>query len=59
MIVFYNKFNQFSTHLFLIKFGEIDISPTIVILISTLTVITFLAVAISSFKLVQSAIDDD
>ena len=42
-----------------IAFGELDISPTVFGILITLTIFTFLAVAISSFKLVQSAINED
>ena len=59
MINFNEQLSQSLSNIFLMQFGEIDISPNIVILITALTLITFLAVAISSFKLVQSAIDDD
>ena len=44
---------------FLFSFGEIEISGSIVALIIVLTLFTFIAVGISSFKLVQAAVDDD
>ncbi len=42
-----------------IAFGELDISPTILAVIAALTIFTFLAVAISSYKLVQSSVEKD
>ena len=48
-----------SHNYFLFSFGEIEISGAIVAFIIVLTLFTFLAVGISSFKLVQAAVDDD
>ena len=45
--------------IFLVEFGEIEISSTIVTIIVILTLFTFLAVGISSFKLIQSAVEED
>ncbi len=45
-------------HLFMISFGEIDISPLVFSLIIFLTIFVFLAVLISTTKLIQSLVDD-
>ncbi len=45
--------------LFCIAFGEIEISPLTVFILGALTVFTFLAVGVSSLKLVQSAIEEE
>ena len=42
-----------------VAFGELDIPPIIFAVIAALTLFTFLAVAISSYKLVQSAVEED
>ena len=42
-----------------VAFGELDIPPIIFLVIAALTFFTFLAVAISSYKLVQSAVEED
>tara|TARA_Y100001968_G_C19324956_1_gene701205 strand:+ start:930 stop:1115 length:186 start_codon:yes stop_codon:yes gene_type:complete len=46
-----------SIFVFLISFGELEISTKTVIFLISLTSFTFLAVGISSFKLVQSAVE--
>ena len=45
--------------LFLVTFGEIDIPPFIFALIIFLSLFVFLAVVISTTKLIQSLINDD
>ncbi len=45
-------------YLLSIAFGELEISKTFLWIIIGLTVFTFLAVGISSFKLVQSITED-
>ena len=42
-----------------IAFGELDISNKMAIFLLTISVFVFLAVGISSFKLIQSAFDSD
>ena len=48
----------FLPDLFVVSFGEIDIPPLIVSLIVLLTVFVFLAVLISTTKLIQSLVND-
>ena len=47
------------SNLLSIAFGELDIPPIIFGVIAVLTLFTFVAVAISSYKLVQSAVEED
>ena len=44
--------------LFSVSFGEIDISPIIISLIAFITLFVFLAVLISTTKLIQSLINE-
>ena len=44
---------------FTIKFGEIQISTPVAVLLILLTLFTFISVGISSFKLVQSAVEEE
>ncbi len=44
--------------LFIVSFGEIDISPLLFALIIFLTLFVFLAVLISTTKLIQSLVKD-
>ncbi|WP_269610232.1 hypothetical protein [Prochlorococcus marinus] len=46
------------TNLFAVSFGEIDIPPLLFALIIFLTLFVFLAVVISTTKLIQSLVDD-
>ena len=46
------------TDLFIVSFGEIDIPPLAFALIIFLTIFVFLAVLISTLKLIQSLVDD-
>ncbi len=46
-------------NLFLVAFGELDISPLTVGVLLGLSLFTFLAVGVSSFNLVQSAFKKD
>ena len=46
-------------NLIAIAFGELDIPPIVFGIIAALTFFTFLAVAISSYKLVQGVIEED
>ena len=48
----------FLTNLFIVSFGEIDIPPFFLALIIFLTVFVFLAVLISTTKLIQSLVKD-
>ncbi|WP_187152557.1 hypothetical protein [Prochlorococcus marinus] len=48
----------FATDLFLVSFGEIDIPPFVFGLIVFLSVFVFLAVLISTTKLIQSLVND-
>jgi len=49
---------SFLPDLFVVSFGEIDIPPFVVALIVFLTVFVFLAVLISTTKLIQSLVND-
>tara|TARA_Y100001968_G_scaffold271152_1_gene262665 strand:+ start:1064 stop:1216 length:153 start_codon:yes stop_codon:yes gene_type:complete len=49
---------DFMTGLFIVSFGEIEISPLFFGLIIFLTLFVFLAVLISTAKLIQSLADD-
>ena len=49
---------KFLFDLFIVSFGEIDIPPLAFALIIFLTVFIFLAVLISTFKLIQSLVND-
>tara|TARA_Y100001968_G_scaffold222542_1_gene205285 strand:+ start:1830 stop:1988 length:159 start_codon:yes stop_codon:yes gene_type:complete len=49
---------NFSTVLFIVSFGEIDIPPLAFVLIIFLTIFVFLAVMISTLKLIQSLVND-
>ena len=49
---------HFSTFLFIVLFGEIEISPLVFGLIIFLTLFVFLAVLISTTKLIQSLVND-
>ncbi len=44
--------------LFIVSFGEIDIAPLLFALIIFLTIFVFLAVLISTTKLIQSLVKD-
>ncbi len=46
------------TSLFIVSFGELDISPLIFGLIIFLTIFVFLAVFVSTVKLIQSLVND-
>jgi len=46
------------TDLFIVSFGEIEISSLLVALIISLTLFVFLAVLISTTKLIQSLVDN-
>ena len=48
-----------SISLLAIAFGEIEISRSLLVILICLTTFTFLAVGISSFKLIQSAVEID
>ncbi len=48
----------FLSDLFIVSFGEIDISPLFFALIIFLTLFVFLAVLISTYKLIQSIVND-
>ena len=45
-------------HLFIVSFGEIDVPPLFLGLIIFLTLFVFLAVLISTTKLIQSLVND-
>ena len=49
---------NFHSDLFIVSFGEIDISPLVFGLIIFLTIFVFLAVLISTTKLIQSLVND-
>ena len=49
---------NFLTDLFLVTFGEIDIPPWLFALIIFLTLFVFMAVLISTTKLIQSLVND-
>ena len=49
---------NFLTDLFIVSFGEIDIPPLIFALIIFITLFVFLAVLISTTKLIQSLVED-
>ena len=49
---------KFLTYLFIVSFGEIDIPPLFFAVIIFLTIFIFLAVMISTTKLIQSLIND-
>ena len=49
---------KFLSILFIVSFGEIDIPPLAFALIIFLTIFVFLAVLISTLKLIQSLISD-
>ncbi len=49
---------KFLPILFMVSFGEIDIPPLVFALIIFLTVFVFLAVLISTTKLIQSLVKD-
>jgi len=44
---------------FAVSFGELDISPTTIVLLIGLSTFIFIAVGLSSFKLVQSLLKSD
>ena len=46
-------------YIFSVAFGEMELSPLTIIILIGLTVFTFLAVGISSLKLVQSAFEKE
>tara|TARA_B100000579_G_scaffold291758_1_gene242333 strand:- start:249 stop:407 length:159 start_codon:yes stop_codon:yes gene_type:complete len=48
---------NYTTYLFIVSFGEIDIPPWIFALIVFLTVFVFVAVLISTTKLIQSLVN--
>jgi len=54
MVTILEKFIQFA-----VSFGELDISPVTVAILLAISVFTFIAVGLSSFQLVQSAIKDE
>ena len=47
-----------TNYLFIVSFGEIDVPPAIFSLIIFLTFFVFLAVLISTAKLIQSLVND-
>ena len=49
---------SYLTDLFIVSFGEIDIPPLLFALIIFLTIFVFLAVLISTTKLIQSLVKD-
>jgi len=49
---------NFLPNLFIVAFGEIDIPPYLFVIISFLTLFVFLAVLISTTKLIQSLVND-
>jgi len=49
---------RFLSNLFIVSFGEIDIPPLAFALIIFLTIFVFLAVLISTMKLIQSLVND-
>jgi len=49
---------KFLPTLFIVSFGEIDIPPLLLALIIFLTIFVFLAVLISTTKLIQSLVSD-
>ena len=49
---------KFLTNLFIVSFGEIDIPPFLFAFIIFLTLFVFLAVLISTTKLIQSLVKD-
>ena len=49
---------KFLPNLFMVSFGEIDIPPFVFALIIFLTLFVFLAVLISTTKLIQSLVND-
>jgi len=49
---------KFLSKLFIVSFGEIDIPPFLFALIIFLTLFVFLAVIISTTKLIQSLVKD-
>ena len=49
---------NFTNDLFIVSFGEIDVSPVIFGLIIFLTFFVFLAVVISTAKLIESLVND-
>ena len=49
---------RFLTNLFIVSFGEIDIPPYLFALIIFLSLFVFLAVLISTTKLIQSLVKD-
>ena len=49
---------KFLPTLFIVSFGEIDIPPLLLALIIFLTLFVFLAVLISTTKLIQSLVSD-
>ena len=51
-------FMSFSPDLFIVSFGELDIPPVIFALMIFLTLFIFLAVLISTSKLIQSLVNE-
>ncbi len=49
---------KFLPNLFMVSFGEIDVPPLVFALIIFLTFFVFLAVLISTTKLIQSLVND-
>ena len=49
---------NFLSNLFIVSFGEIDISPFMFALIIFLTLFVFLAVLVSTIKLIQSLVNE-
>ncbi len=54
----FSFFMNFSSNLFIVSFGEIDIPPLLLGLIIFLTIFVFLAVLISTTKLIKSLVSD-
>jgi len=57
-MVEYLFFMDFTNYLFIVSFGEIDVPPVVFGLIIFLTFFVFLAVLISTAKLIQSLVND-
>ena len=57
-MVGYLFFMNFTNDLFIVSFGEIDVPPVVFGLIIFLTFFVFLAVLISTAKLIQSLVND-
>jgi len=49
---------NFLSNFFIVSFGEIDISPFMFALIIFLTLFVFLAVLVSTIKLIQSLVNE-